>query len=92
MANIFDTPDWKGKVLPGWIVGTAGAVRYKLPAEATPAQNAQTAVYGYMLANVTPDGAVSFAFHKLSFEDLQADSAGKYPEPLVRWCYDENKQ
>src|SRR5437868_10761849 len=31
--NVFDTPYWNnnGGVLPGWIVGTAGAVRYRLP-------------------------------------------------------------
>ena len=92
MENIFDSPEWKGKVLPGWIIGTAGAVRYKLPPETTPAQHAQTAVYGYLIGTVTNAGAVSFAFHKLSLEDLRAATGGKYPEPLIRWCYDENKQ
>jgi len=43
-------------VLPGWIIGTAGAQRYKLPAETTPAQHAQTNVYGYMIATVARDG------------------------------------
>ncbi len=32
MDHVFETADWKDKVLPGWIVGTAGAQRYKLPA------------------------------------------------------------
>jgi len=49
-------------------------------------------VYGYMLANVTADGAIAFAFHKLSLEDLQTVNAGKYPDPLIRWCYEENRQ
>jgi Calcineurin-like phosphoesterase len=92
MDHIFETADWKGKVLPGWIIGTAGAQRYKLPAATTPAQHAQTNVYGYMIATVTPDGAVSFAFQRLSLDDIRAISGANYPEPLVRWCYENNHQ
>jgi hypothetical protein len=91
MENIFATPDWKGKELPGWIVGTAGAVRYRLPAETGPSQHAMTDVYGYLAGTVSADGAVSFAFQKLGLEDLLAANA-KTPEPLVRWCFEENKQ
>ena len=92
MDNIFETPDWKDKVLPGWIIGTAGAQRYKLPPETTPAQHAQTNVYGYMIATVTPDGAVSFEFQRLSLDDLRAISGKAYPDPLIRWCYENNHQ
>jgi len=81
MENVYETADWKNKVLPGWIVGTAGAVRYRLPPEARPAQNAMTDVYGYMIATVSPDGSVAFEFKKLCVDDL-----------LVRWCYAENRQ
>jgi hypothetical protein len=92
MENVFETADWKGKVLPGWIVGTAGAVRYRLPAETGPAQKAQTDVYGFLLGSVSQEGAISFAYQKLSLDNLMAANAGKQPESLVRWCYDENKQ
>jgi hypothetical protein len=92
MDNIFETADWKDKVLPGWIIGTGGAQRHKLPPEATPAQHAQTNVYGYMIANVTPDGEVSFAFERLSLDDIRAISGSAYPESLVRWCYENNHQ
>jgi len=92
MENVYDTSDWKGKVLPGWIVGTAGAVRYRIPAEAGPAQKAMTDVYGYILATASADGSISFEFHKLGVADLLAANQGRLPEPLVRWCYDENKQ
>jgi hypothetical protein len=91
MENVFETADWKGKVLPGWIVGTAGAVRYRLPAETGPAQHAQTDVYGFLLGTVSPDGAISFAFHKLGFDDLISANAGKYPQRQMRWCFDENR-
>jgi len=92
MDNIFDTRDWKDKVLPGWIIGTAGALRYKLPPEATPAQHAQTNVYGYMVATVTRDGEVSFDFQRLSLDDLRSINGSAYPEPLIRWCYENNHQ
>ena len=91
MENIFDTPDWKGKVLPGWIVGTAGAVRYRLPPETGPAQKAMTDVYGYLLATVAANGSLTFAFEKLTVDDLLKANESKYPEPLVRWCFNENR-
>ena len=92
MDNIFETAEWKDKVLPGWIIGTAGAQRHKLPPETTSAQHAQSNVYGYMIATVTADGAVSFAFKRLSLDDLRTVSGADYPEPLIRWCYDSNRQ
>ena len=91
MENIFETAEWKNKVLPGWIVGTAGAVRYRLPPATSPAQHAMTDVYGYLLGAAAPDGSVTFAFHKLSLDDLKAASP-QTPEPLARWCFEENRQ
>ena len=92
MEDVYQTADWKNQVLPGWIVGTAGAVRYRIPPEAGPAQNAQTDVYGYMLGTVAADGSISFEFQKLGVDDLLAAGRGNYPEALARWCYTENKQ
>jgi hypothetical protein len=92
MDHIFETPSWKDKVLPGWIIGTAGAIRYKLPPETTPAQHAQTNVYGYMIATVTPDDEVSFQFERLSLDDLRAVNGSAYPDALIRWCYEQNHQ
>ena len=92
MENVFQTSDWKGKELPGWIVGTAGAVRYQLPAEAGPDQKPTTNVYGFLLGTVMRDGSISFAFQKLSLQDLLAANQGKQPDALVRWCFQENTQ
>jgi len=92
MEDVYHTSDWKNRVLPGWIIGTAGAVRHRIPSEAGPNQKAQTGVYGYLTATVSVDGAVSFDFNKLGLEDLLTASRDKYPEALVRWCYAENKQ
>lgn len=92
MDHIFETAHWKDKVLPGWIVGTAGAIRYKLPPETTPAQHAETNVYGYMIATVEPGGEVSFQVERLSLEDLRSVNGTAYPDALIRWCYEQNHQ
>jgi hypothetical protein len=89
MPNVYDTIYWKKKPIPGWIVGTAGAVRYRLPKDAPPA--AMTDVYGYLLATAQPDGTIDFAFQKLTIDDLKRASPDR-PEALVRWCVDQNKQ
>jgi hypothetical protein len=91
MEDVYRTAYWKDKVIPGWIVGTAGAVRYRLPQGAPPATS-MTDVYGYMLATVAPDGAVSFAFQKLGIDDLLRTNRGRLPDALVRWCVEHNKQ
>jgi hypothetical protein len=92
MEDVYDTSTWKGRVLPGWIVGTAGAIRYRLPAAAGPKQNARTAVYGYMVGSVSADGAIEFSFHQVSLDDLWRADEGKHPETLVKWCFSENKE
>jgi len=90
MDDVYNTPFWKDHVLPGWIVGTAGAVRYRLPAGAQGATIARTDVYGYLLATVMSDGSMQFEFKEISRDDLLRVNAGKVPEALVNWCYAEN--
>ena len=92
MENVFRTSDWKDKELPGWIVGTAGAVRYVLPTEAGPDQKPVTNVYGFLLGTVMGDGSISFSFQKLGLRDLLDANQGKQPDALVRWCFNENTQ
>jgi hypothetical protein len=91
MDDVYNTPYWKDKVLPGWIVGTAGAVRYRLPPGVPTASISRTDVYGYLIATVMSDGTIQFQFEQLSQEDLKAANAGKTPDALVGWCYNENK-
>lgn len=76
--------------LPGWIVGTAGAVRYSLPKD-SPADSA-TDVYGYLLATVEKDGRVNFEFHKLGEEDIPQYVRQRYPAWFVPWCFAHNSQ
>src|ERR1035438_9079681 len=91
MDDVYHTPYWKDHVLPGWIVGTAGAVRYRMPPGITVNTIARTDVYGYLLATVMSDGTVQFEFKELSLDDLRLANAGKNPDSLVQWCYAENK-
>ena len=79
----------KGKPLPGWIVGTAGAVRYPLPSEVVPGPHAQTHVYGYLLGTVRQDGTIQFDFKKLTKADLTAANTG-YAADAINDCFDNN--
>jgi hypothetical protein len=89
MPGVYNTTYWKDKPIPGLIVGTTGAVRYRLPKDAPSA--AMTDVYGYLLATAHLDGTIDFAFQKLTIDDLKRSSPDR-PEALVRWCVDQNKQ
>ena len=91
MDDVYNTPYWGNKVLPGWIVGTAGAVRYRIPPGIRIATTGRTDVYGYLIGSVMGDGSVQFEFKELSLDDLRLANAGKTPDSLVGWCYAENK-
>ena len=74
MDGIYNTDYWRssGGVLPRWIIGTAGAVRYGLPPTAAAAKAAKTDVYGYLLATVNPDHTIEFKFHEMAEADTPA--------------------
>ena len=92
MDGIFNTRYWRehGGVLPGWIVGTAGAVRYALPPEKVDAKAAATNVYGFLLGTVQPTGEISFAFHQLNESDVPPAVVETYKPEFVHWCFAEN--
>jgi hypothetical protein len=97
MDNIYNSEYWRanGGVLPGWIVGTAGAIRYKLPRDANKySPIARTNIYGYMLATVNPPGqprgSIKFDFHEIKQPDVPADVRTKFGPDLVKWCFDQN--
>jgi hypothetical protein len=63
MDNVYNTVcrrDHPEEVLPGWIVGTAGAPRYRLPADLTSSTQHVTDVYRYLPAAVSADGTIAF--------------------------------
>jgi hypothetical protein len=94
MDGIFNTDYWKqhGGVLPGWIVGTAGAVRYPLPPKSSDAHGALQNVYGSLVATVQPNGEINFEFEKLTETDVPAAVTARYGKDFVHWCFAENSQ
>jgi len=95
LRDVYDSPYWRrhGGVLPGMIVGTAGAIRYRLPdttAGFSP-ERARTDVYGYMLATVAPDGTITFDFREISRESIPPNVIARYTADGVDWCFNENK-
>jgi len=88
-TNVFDTDYWRnnGGVLPGWIVGTAGAVRYRLPAGTQGLEN----TYGYLLATAAADGSIQFDFQEVKRADIPPGTVTRYGAKLVDWCFSDNK-
>ena len=94
MQNVFNTEALRSKnaVLPGWIVGTAGAYRYKLPARASQADKAVTGIYGYLLGTASASGEVTFDFHEVKQANVTPELLHKFGQPLVDYCFQQNKQ
>ncbi|MCA1582939.1 MAG: metallophosphoesterase [Acidobacteria bacterium] len=94
MSGIFDTPENKaaGDSLPGWIVGTAGAVRYPLPAGAASAKESKTNVYGYLQGTVDASGAIAFEFHEIPESEVPAETVRRYGPEVVHECFAGNSQ
>jgi len=91
MNEVYNTACHKGEVLPGWIMGSAGAVRYRLPAQHAAATVARTDVYGYLLATVAADGSISFQFREVGESDVPAGVVNEFSRELVKWCFGENR-
>jgi hypothetical protein len=96
MEGIFDTPYWRehGGVIPGWIIGTAGALRYGLPPDASAARFARTHVYGYLLGTVTSgvnnQDPIRFEFHEVTEAAVPPEVMQRFGAQLVQHCYQEN--
>jgi hypothetical protein len=91
MNDAYNTVCHKGDVLPGWIMGSAGAVRYRLPADRALSTIDKTDVYGYLLATVAPDGAITFQFREVKQTDIPAGVVKEFSQEQVTWCYEQNK-
>jgi len=91
MDETFETPYWtKRGVLPGWIVGTAGARRYPLPENLPSGVQAKDFVYGYLLGTVAADGTLRFAFEELTVDAVPPAIIAQYGQPFVETCFGEN--
>jgi len=95
MEDIYNTQYWhtNGGVLPGWIVGTAGAHRYPLP-DPNPARVSKTNVYGYLLGTVNPPGepagSIQFEFKEIKEDGIPSAVKQAYSPEFVHWCFAEN--
>jgi len=98
MDGTFNTEYWRthGGVLPGWIIGTAGAQRYPLPPNWQDAQIAKTNVYGYLLATVNPPGqpagTIQFDFQQIDERQIPSDIMDRFTERFVEQCFSGNRR
>jgi hypothetical protein len=91
MKGIFDNQP-AGNRLDGWIVGTAGAVRYALPSGTQAGPEAKTDVYGYLLGTVLQNGEIDFKFQQVAESDIPGEVRQQYPPALISWCYAKNSR
>lgn len=93
MDNVYNTAcrrQQPNTILPGWIVGTAGAVRYRLPEDVSGANQAKTDVYGYLRGEVHPDGTIQFRFTQLNEADVPNETKQTYTNDFVKSCFAGN--
>jgi Calcineurin-like phosphoesterase len=94
MDGVYNTDYWRhnGGVLPGWIVGTAGAVRYPLPSNAGDAKAAKTNIYGYLLGTVNRDRTIDFRFQQIEETSVPPQIVSRFGRNLVHDCFAANRQ
>jgi hypothetical protein len=97
LANVYDTPYWRdpahgAAVLPGWVIGTAGAVRYPLPEGVHSSPNAREHVYGYLLGHVAKDGRILFTFREIDEAAAQSARGPDYSQDTVHFCMAKNPE
>jgi len=93
MENVYNTACRAKRpedVLPGWIVGTAGAVRYRLPRDVQGSTQAKTDVYGYLLGTVLSDGRIDFQFKEVTEVNVSEATRQNYPAGFVESCFVDN--
>ena len=91
MNDVYNTRCHKGDVLPGWIMGSAGAIRYRLPLDRQLSTLDKTDVYGYLLGTVSPDGTIKFEFREVKQSDIPASVVEEFGTEQVKWCFEQNR-
>jgi hypothetical protein len=89
--DVFNTPYWKqysNRVVPGVIIGTAGAHRYALPKTAE--KGALSHIYGYLQGMVQPDGQIEFKLHVFPEEELNRTRWPNAPLDVIHECFVHN--
>jgi hypothetical protein len=95
MRDVYDSAYWRahGGVIPGIIIGTSGAVRYRLPdlALGFPPERARTDVYGFLVGNVDAKGAITFDFTEVKRADVPPEVVTRIGAETVDWCFAQNR-
>jgi hypothetical protein len=89
--DIFDTSYWRqhaSRVVPGLIIGAAGAYRYALPRDANRA--AKTHFYGFVQGIVHEDGQIDLQLRELSEDDLKQNRWPNAPLDAIHECFQNN--
>ena len=89
--NIYNSPYWKqysSRVVPGLIIGLAGAHRYALPKTAD--KTAKSHIYGYVQGTVHSDGQIDFKLRELSEDDLVKSRWPDAPLDAIHECVVDN--
>jgi Calcineurin-like phosphoesterase len=79
-TDVFDTPDHRGRVLPGWVIGTAGAEQYT-----------EAIRYGYLRVAVGADGELAPEFVEIT-RDSPPAASGPGAASLTDFCFASNKR
>jgi hypothetical protein len=86
--NIFDTTYWRqhaSRVIPGLIIGAAGAYRYALPRDAK--KGAKTHIYGFLQGTVHADGEIDFSLREISEEAMRQSRWPNAPLEAIHECF-----
>ena len=88
--SAYDSIEWRkeGLVVPGLIIGSAGAHRYLLPPTAAP--GSKTHIYGYVQATVHTNGTTDFALKEISETDIVQHKWPGAPDNAIHECYTGN--
>lgn len=93
LANIYNTGPWQsnGGVLPGWLIGTAGAQHYAVPPEVKSFTTWAENEYGYALVHLdTARPSIEVQFVPVKKQDLGAALVNKFGHDAVDFCFSGN--
>jgi hypothetical protein len=97
MSGIFDTAQKQtaGEAIPGWIIGTTGAIRYRLPESASRAREKKTDVYGFLVGTVEPPGeppgTLRLDFQEIAEKDIPPETVKRFGAEFVHKCFEGNR-
>ena len=77
--DIYNTEAHKNRVLPGWVIGTAGAEQYQ-----------NIIQYGYLQVEVRPDGTIATQFKEVT-RNSRPLATGNGAKELTSYCFKVNK-